>query len=122
MTCDHSPFYEAFDSEAAVMVFKNPDFREAAKINIFLGIIPEPVNRHPLGTFRILLSLFAEKVVFFLRQKSHILGSLGISDPHPSYLGIIPKNTCVCFGASLMPSHGFSCQQTHSQIFKCPIV
>ena len=121
MAFDHSPFCEAFDSEAAVMVFKNPDFREAAKKTFFLGIIPELVNRHPLGTFRILLSLFAEKVVF-LRQKSHILGSLGISDPHPSYLGIIPKNTYVCFGASLMPSHDFSCQQTHSQIFKCPIV
>ena len=65
MTCDHSPFYEALDSEAAVMVFKNPDFREAAKKTFFLGIIPELVNRHPLGTFRILLSLFAEKVVFF---------------------------------------------------------
>ena len=35
MTCDHSPFYEAFDSEAAVMVFKNPDFREAAKKTFF---------------------------------------------------------------------------------------
>ena len=64
MTFDHSPFCEAFDSEVAVMVFRNPDFREAVKKNIFLGIIPEPVNRHPLGTLRILLSLFAENVVF----------------------------------------------------------
>ena len=71
MTCDHSPFYGAFDSEAAVMVFRNPDFREAAKKTFFLGIIPELVNRHPLGTFRILLSLFAEKVVFFKAKITH---------------------------------------------------